>query len=138
MFMNLLEPGFKNVVYAGRGGMDMHAAIVPVFKAFKQGLIEQPEAFGQLKLYFIGTSYAPKGKGTPVILTLAKQFGIESNVIEITDRIGYYHTLNTLQRANALLITGSDDPAYNPSKIFPYLLAKKPLLAVLIQKVRQS
>ncbi|WP_246230542.1 glycosyltransferase family protein [Mucilaginibacter humi] len=129
-FINLLDPDFKNVIYVGRGGVDMHNAITPLFKAFKQGLTEQPELYSKIRLYFIGTSYAPKGQGKPTILPLAKKFGIENNVIEITDRISYFNSLNTLLAADALFIPGSDDPKYTPSKLYPYLLTKKPLLGI--------
>lgn len=129
-FANLLKQGYKNIVYIGRGGVDMHKAITPVFKAIKQGLHTQPELFNQLKLYFIGTSYAPGNQGIQTILPLAKKFGIENNVIEITQRVSYFHTLVTLQQADALFIPGSDDPKYTASKIYPYLLVKKPLLAI--------
>jgi len=61
---------------------------------------------------------------------LAKQFEVDNAVVEITDRISYYHALLTLQQADALFIPGSDDPKYTASKIFPYLLAHKPLLAI--------
>jgi hypothetical protein len=63
-------------------------------------------------------------------LPLAQKYGVVSNVVEITDRISYYHTLLTLQQADALFIPGSDDPKYTASKIYPYLLTRKPLLAV--------
>jgi hypothetical protein len=129
-FAPLLKPGFKNIVYVGRGGMDMHEAIKPVFEMLQKGLADNPALFNMLKLYFIGTSYTPEGQGTPTILPLAKEYGIEGNVIEITDRIGYYHTLTTLQQADALFIPGSDDPKYTASKIYTYLLINKPLLAI--------
>ncbi|WP_428328405.1 glycosyltransferase [Mucilaginibacter sp.] len=128
-FSSLLQPGFVNIVYVGRGGFDMHKAIIPVFEALKKGLNVEPELFGNLKFYFIGTSYAPQGTGEATILPLAKTYGVENSVIEITDRISYYHTLATLQQADALFIPGSDDPRYTASKIYPYLLTKKPLLA---------
>lgn len=133
-FIDLLEPGFKNIVYIGRGGIDMHAAITPVFKAFKQLLIEQPKLYRKVKFYFIGTSYAPKGEGIVTILPLAAQFELSANVVEITDRIGYFHTLATLQVADALFIPGSNDPKYTASKIYPYIVANKPLLAVFNSK----
>ena len=31
---------------------------------------------------------------------------------------------------DALFMPGSDDPAYTASKIYPYLLTRKPLLAI--------
>ncbi|TSD67923.1 glycosyltransferase family 4 protein [Inquilinus sp. KBS0705] len=129
-FKTLLQPGYTNIVYVGRGGLDMHKAVHPVFKVLKQGLKKQPEIYGKLKFYFIGTSYAAAGQGAATILPLAKHYGVESAVIEITDRISYYHTLLTLQQADGLFIPGSDDPKYTASKIYPYLLTQKPLLAI--------
>lgn len=129
-FTGLLDPGFKNIVYIGRGGGDMHNAITPFLKVFKQGLIDQHELYSKIKLYFIGTSYAPAGQGELTVLPLAKKFGVENNVIEFTNRISYFHALNTLLGADALFIPGSDDPKYTPSKLYPYLLAKIPLLAI--------
>jgi glycosyltransferase involved in cell wall biosynthesis len=129
-FANLLEPGFKSIVYIGRGGIDMHKAIIPLFKAYQQAFSQNPELYSQLKFYFIGTSYASQGEGTPTILPLAKQYDLQNNVVEITDRISYFHTLATLQQADALFIPGSDDPKYTASKIYPYLLTKRPLLTI--------
>jgi hypothetical protein len=42
----------------------------------------------------------------------------------------YFSTLRCLADANALFIPGSDDRAYTASKLYPYVLAKKPLLAI--------
>jgi hypothetical protein len=130
LFTNLLDSNFINLVYIGRGGTDLHRAIIPLFKALQIGLGNNSALYGKLKIYFIGTSYAPLGLGVPTIIPLAKQFGIANNVVEITDRISYYHTLLTLQQANALFIPGSDDPQYSASKIYPYLLTNKPLMAI--------
>jgi hypothetical protein len=130
LFPLLLKPDLINIVYVGRGGLDMHQAIKPVFEALKRGMETKPEAFKKLCFYFIGTSYAPKGQGTATILPLAAKYGLENQVIEITDRISYYHTLATLQQADALFIPGSDDPKYTASKLLPYLLTRKPLLAI--------
>jgi ribosomal protein S17E len=130
-FPDILTKGFKNIVCVGRGGLDMHAAIAPLFEAVARGLTVHPQLFKNLRLYFIGTSYAPDGQGIPTIVPLAKQWKIDQNVIEITNRISYYHTLSILNKADALFIPGSDDPGYTPSKLYPYLLTKKPLLAVV-------
>jgi len=129
-FKRLLDPDFKNIVYIGRGGVDMYNAIKPVFETLKKGLLDEFVLFSRLKLYFIGTSYAPAGQGNQTIMPLAKQYGVDKSVIEVTDRVGYYHTLTTLLQADALFIPGSDDPQYTASKIYPYLLTNKPLLAI--------
>jgi hypothetical protein len=129
-FKNLLNPDYTNVVYVGRGGADMHRATSILFEAIKIGVSNEPELFKTLRFYFIGTSYAPAGTGKETITPLAREFGIENNVIELTDRISFYHTLATLQNAEALFIPGSDDPGYSASKIYPYLLCQKPLIAI--------
>lgn len=133
-FKPLLNAGFTNLVYIGRGGNDMQPALTVIFKAFRNCIDSNKDLFKNIRLYFIGTSYAPAGKGKQTILPLAKALGIEENVIELTDRISYYHTLNTLQQADALLMPGSDDPQYTASKIYPYLLTNKPLLAIFNSK----
>jgi hypothetical protein len=129
-FEPLLSPGFVNIVYVGRGGADMQKALSPVFSALRWGRERQPELFKKLKFYFIGTSYAPAGTGKPTVLPLARRYGVGDQVVERTDRISYFHTLATLQQADALLIPGSEDPRYTASKIYPYLLSGKPLTAI--------
>lgn len=129
-FSNLLSTDTFNIVYVGRGGADMHKAITPVFKAFKNALQTDGSSFSKFRFYFIGTSYAVTGTGTPTITPLANEYGIQDYVIEITDRISYYHSLILLQKANALFIPGSDDPQYSASKVYPCLMMHKPLLPI--------
>jgi len=129
-FKNILDAESVNIVYIGRGGADMHKALKPLFASLKKGLTEQSEIFARLKVYFIGTSYAPAGQGKPTILPLAAEYGVQNNVVEITDRISFYHALSMLQQADALFVPGSDDPKYTASKIYPYLLTRKPLMAI--------
>jgi hypothetical protein len=131
IFKPLLDDTFINLVYIGRGGNDMHDAIKPVFKALRNGIDADPLRFKKIRLYFIGTSYAAAAQGKLTILPLAKQYGLENNVMEITDRISFYHALHTLNKADALFIPGSDDPKYTASKIYPYLLTRKNILAIL-------
>jgi ABC-type polysaccharide/polyol phosphate transport system ATPase subunit len=132
-FEPLLTAGKTNIVYIGRGGADLHTALKPVFETLKQGLVTNEKLFRELHFYFIGTSYAAAGKGQPTITPLAKTMGVKDHVTEITDRISFYHTLLTLQRADALFIPGSDDPQYTASKIYPYLFTGKPMLAIFHQ-----
>jgi glycosyltransferase involved in cell wall biosynthesis len=129
-FANLLNPAYKSIVYIGRGGSDLHKAITPFFEVLASGIKNEQTLYSKLKIYFIGTSYAAQGQGILSIIPLAKQYNLENSVIEITDRISYYHTLATLLKADGLFIPGSDDPAYTASKIYPYLLTNKPLLAI--------
>ncbi|WP_258139350.1 hypothetical protein [Mucilaginibacter phenanthrenivorans] len=128
-FEPLLDPAFKNVVYIGRGGADMLPAISLALNALKNG-IERNINLKSIKLYFIGTSYAANGHGTETIKPFAENMGLGDQVIEITDRIGFYHALTVLASADALFIPGSDDLNYTASKIYPYLSTRKPVLAI--------
>ncbi|MDF3079257.1 MAG: glycosyltransferase family 4 protein [Sphingobacteriaceae bacterium] len=128
-----LDPSEVNLVYVGRGGFDMQPAVRLMFSTFRNMLDQYPQKFVRFKFYFIGTSYAPAGQGVETIAPVADEFGLSSHVEEHTDRISYYETLKILRRADALVIPGSNDPSYTASKIYPYLLMDKPLLAVFKQ-----
>jgi hypothetical protein len=118
--------GLKHWVYVGRGGADMALAARAVFCA----LASFRHLRSDLRLHFIGTSYAAAGRGVKTIEPLATEYGLEGIVMEHPDRIPYSETLRCLLDADALVVPGSDDPGYTASKIYPYLLAEKPLLSV--------
>ena len=122
-----------NLVYIGRGGYDMQAASILLFKSFKQGLEQYPDIFNRINIHFLGTSYAASGKGKASIKPIADEMGIGDYVCEQTDRISFYQTLNTLKAADILFIPGSDDPQYTASKIYPYIMAQKPLISIFHQ-----
>jgi hypothetical protein len=126
----VLDQRYVNLVYTGRGGFDLHKALDLLFEGFKLGLKSHPEEFKNLRFHFIGTSYAPKGTGIKTILPLAEKHGVSAYVREETDRIGFYNSLNYISGADGVIIPGSDDPNYTASKIYPYILSKKPLLAI--------
>ncbi len=129
-----LKPDKRNVVYVGRGGHDMRFALEIIFKALAKGIAAQPGLFSRLHFWFIGTSYAPAGTGKPTVQPLAEAMQLGGFVTEITDRIPYFQTLYLLKSAQMLLIPGSIDTHYTASKILPYVMAQKPLLAVFYRK----
>ena len=108
----------------------MKTAARCLFGALRDHGSRNPEFLRSLRLHFLGTSYAPAGRGVPTISPLAAEFGLSEVVVERPDRLPYAQTLRCLLDASALLAICSDDPAYTASKIYPYLIARKPLLAV--------
>jgi len=119
-----------NLVYVGRGGYDMRDAVEILFKAFKTGLKNEPHLFENIHFHFIGTSYAPAGKGIATISPIAESVNISNYVTEYTNRIGFYESIKQLISADGLIIIGSNDSSYTASKLYPYILAKKQLLGV--------
>jgi len=122
--------GFHHWVYVGRGGKDMETAVRGIFHAIKRHGDRDVALLKKLRIHFIGTSYAAAGRGVKSIEPIAIEEGLGEIVSEHSDRIPYSETLRCLLDADALVVPGSNDPAYTASKIYPYLLARKPLLAV--------
>lgn len=121
--------GLIHWVSIGRGGADLAAALNGFFLALRR--YASPALLDRLRLHFIGTSYAGAGSGVPTILPVAERHGLSHLVEERTDRLPLSITLASLKAAAALLVIGSDDPAYTASKLVPYLLARRPLLALI-------
>ena len=125
--------GCCHLVYTGRGGADMAVALTLIFRAFKVFKKTQPAEAARLRFHFIGTSYAPPPLGKETIMPVARAEGVAEYVYEHCRRVPYFEALHYLARADAVLAIGSHDPGYSASKIFPCLLARKPLLAVFHQ-----
>lgn len=125
------EPGDGLIhwVSIGRGGADLATALHGLFGAISRHA--PADLRRRLRLHFLGTSYAPAGTGVPTIAPLAEGHGLGELVEERTDRLPLSLALACLRAADALLVLGSDDPTYTASKLYPYLLARKPLLAIM-------
>jgi glycosyltransferase involved in cell wall biosynthesis len=119
-----------NMAYIGRGGHDMALAVNGIFAAMKMGLETAPALFSRIRLYFVGTSYAADGMGKKTIEPIAEKYGVKEQVTEITDRLPYFTALQVLHDADILIIPGSTDTNYTASKLYPYILAGRPLIAV--------
>ncbi len=124
------DDGFVYGVYVGRAGRDMEFSLSVLFDALGAGLKQAPDLFSKLRLHFIGTDYAPANMARQWVLPIAARKGVEKFVVEQPARVGYFDALATLNAADFLIVPGSDDPQYTASKIYPYILARKPLLAV--------
>jgi hypothetical protein len=122
--------GKSHWVYVGRGGKDMETAAQALFMALAAQCSRDAALRGRIMLHFIGTSYAPAGKGRPSIAPVAAEFGLQDMVMESPDRIAYSETLRCLLDADAIVALCSNDPGYTASKIYPCLIARKPLLAI--------
>lgn len=126
------QDGLIHWVSIGRGGDDLHTALNGLFSAISQ---HAPlELRRQLRLHFIGTSYAPPGRGLATIFPVAKHYDLQDIVVEQTERLPLSIALATLKAADALMVIGSNDPSYTASKLNPYLLAQRPLLAILHER----
>ena len=122
--------GKRHWVYVGRGGQDMETAARALFRAVAEHARANPGFREQVVMHFIGTSYAPAGTGSATISPIAAEYGISDMMREHPDRIPYSETLRCLLDGSAIIALGSNDASYTASKIYPCLLARKPLLVV--------
>jgi hypothetical protein len=125
------DDGFFHLIYAG--------ALLPegvvVVEAFLRGIARlrsiAPVTAGRLRVHFVGTGRSANDDQGHQVLQLARRAGVEDLVTEHPHRIGYVDSLNHLMRANAILVLGSTERHYTPSKLFLAVLSRRPVLAVL-------
>jgi hypothetical protein len=65
------------------------------------------------------------------VVPIARRFGVDDIVTECARRIDYFDALRELRDADAVLLIGSNEPHYTPSKLFQVLLSERPVVAVL-------
>ena len=122
--------GCKHWVYVGRGGDDMAFSLNSLFLAIQKHRQHNPEAWQKVKIHFVGTKYSIFDNEKP-IEAIAKSYNLEAIVTEYPQRIPYFEALQVLADSHGILIIGSDDQGYSASKVYPCILASKPILAIL-------
>lgn len=125
------DDGLFHLIYAGA----LLPAGVSVVEAFLQGLARlragAPATAARLRVHFVGTGRSADDAEGHQVLPLARKAGVEDLVTEHPHRIGYVDSLNHLARAAAVLVLGSTERHYTPSKLFLAVLSRRPVLAVL-------
>lgn len=128
------DDGCFHHIYTGRCGPDMTFALQVLLRAFKQYLASDPAEAHRMRFHFIGTDYAPPPLGRYWAMPIARAEGVTDYVRENCYRVQYFDALYYLRRAQALIAIGSNDPTYAASKIFPYILAQRPMLLIYHQQ----
>ena len=131
----------KNVIFdSGDGALHlssvgacipaMYPAARALFQAIRLGIKRNPALFCRLQVHFVGTSYASKGGLPQALAAIAREASVEQQVSERRQRVSYLDSLQVMMDSHALILLGSKEPHYTASKVFPYILAKRPLLAI--------
>lgn len=100
------------------------------FAAVRQLRQRDALAYEKLRLWFIGTSNQSIPDAQPLATAIAREEGVADRVTEIPGRIPYLEALGVLSTATAIVLLGSMEPHYTASKLYPALLARRPLLAI--------
>jgi glycosyltransferase involved in cell wall biosynthesis len=89
---------------------------------------EDPNA-SRLRLHFVGTSNQSEST-VHRVRPIAQECGVADVVSETPGRVDYLDALAMLTQASGILLLGSSEPHYTASKLYPALIAKRPLLAL--------
>jgi hypothetical protein len=129
----LFDPadGGFHMIYAGA----LLPAGIVVLDAFLAGLRAlretAPAVAARLRVHFVGTGSSPDDPDGHRVLPRARAAGVTDMVDEHPHRIGYVDTLNHLTHCSAVLVLGSTERHYTPSKVFQAILSKRPVFAML-------
>jgi hypothetical protein len=128
--------GFCHISYVGALlplGVD---TIRVIFKAAALLKARRPDLYARLRLHFFGTSNQTGGDPAAAVYCatpLAREAGVDDCMTELPIRVPYLEALAIQRDSQGLLMTGSSERHYTASKIYPSLLARRPLLAVYHQ-----
>jgi hypothetical protein len=116
------------VVYAG---VLLPQAIQP-FRCFLKALsIANAQSKRPIRLICLGTGGSDDNPNGYRILPMARDLGAEQWVMEYPERHPYLEILATLSAADGIVVIGSTERHYSPSKIFQSILSERPVLALL-------
>ncbi len=85
-----------------------------------------------VRLLCLGTGVS--AKGGEQVRQIAEDVGAGEWLTEFPERHDYLEILATLKAADGIVIVGSTEPHYSPSKLFQAVLARRPVLALLHEK----
>ena len=93
------------------------------------GRARKDPAAARLRLHFFGTSNQSAPDAYRV-LPMARECGVADAVTEAPGRLDYLEALSVLAHASGILLLGTSERHYTASKLYPALLAERPILAL--------
>jgi glycosyltransferase involved in cell wall biosynthesis len=125
-----VRDGLMHVCYVGTILPTGAGVLRAVLAALADRRRRAPEVFGRVRMHFLGTSNQ-RGADQPYrVLPVASELGVADLVTEEPIRLDYLDALNVQAQADALLLLGSSEPHYTPSKVFPAMITGRPAIAV--------
>ncbi len=132
----LFDPDDGNIhlVYAGAllpkafGVLDRLLEAVSILQA-------RSDLGRRLRIHFVGTGLRENDPvGGHTVKPWSEKWKVANLVHETPNRIKYLDVLNHLRMSTAVLIIGSTEPHYSPSKLYQGILSGKPVFSLLHEK----
>ncbi len=121
--------GLVHVAYVGTllpKGVDTLRALLEAVRRLRD---RDADAYRRLRLWFLGTSNQFGSQSRARVLPMAEEVGVTDVVREVAPRIPYGQAIAVLRQAHAIVLLGSTERHYTASKLYPALLANRPILA---------
>ncbi len=126
------DDGKLHVIYAGAllpKAVDVLDRLLAALVLLRE---RNPELANRVRFHFIGTG---RFEGDPNhghgVQPHVNRHGLEEMVAEMPSRINYLDVLNHLEQSTAILVLGSTEIHYSPSKIYQGVMARRPMFALL-------
>ncbi len=129
----LFDPadGLFHMVYAGA----MLPKAYPVLQRFLEALVmlvdRQADVARKLRVHFIGSGRSPQDPRGHSVMPLVAGMGLQGIVDEHPQRVAYLDVLAYLAQSSAVLVLGSTERHYTPSKVFQAVHSRRPVFALL-------
>jgi hypothetical protein len=125
------DDGNLHLFYAG-ALLPRAVAVLDRFLEAVAMMTRNPGVANRLRIHFVGTglSESDSTRGHTV-QPLIDKWNLGGMVDEMPSRIKYIDVLNHLSKSAAVLVVGSTEPHYSPSKIFQSVLSRRPVFALL-------
>ena len=123
--------GKFNLVYAGAMLPKAYKVLERLLESLAQLRQKYPRLPEAFHLHFIGTGKRVDDPNGFNIRPYIQKHDLDDCVSEYPQRLPFLDVLNHLHAASGILVLGSTEPHYSPSKIFQSVMSRRPVLALL-------
>jgi hypothetical protein len=130
---NIFDPsdGKLHWVFTGRLSEGLYFSAEALCRAVGLAVESDRSLREKLRMHFVGTSYSSDQRQ---LADLADQYKLEGVLVEHPRRIAYFESIKCLLDASGIIVLGSTEKGYSPSKLRSCLRAGKPVIAILHQE----
>ncbi len=100
------------------------------FDALGEAGRRDPRVRERVRVHLVGTSNESRANAPARALPIAQEAGVGALVTEHAPRVSYREALQLLSSADAVMVGGSTEAHYTPSRLYPALLGGAPMLAI--------
>ncbi|MBE0541140.1 MAG: hypothetical protein IH623_07125 [Verrucomicrobia bacterium] len=123
--------GKFNLIYAGAMLPNAYVVLDRLLASLVLLKKQRPGLPQQFHLQFVGTGKSPDDAQGYNIKPHLDRHGLSDCATEHPQRLPYLDVLTHLHAASGVLVLGSTEPHYSPSKIFQSVMSRRPVFALL-------